>query len=79
MSSCVLEVKLGVNKGQVPNFSAPLWRGLFEICKDLNPCPGIRVVYGMSLGVFALAYCPFNKSNNNNDVYFHKDRPLYDP
>ena len=44
MSSCVLEVKLGVNKGQVPNFSAPLWRGLFEICKDLNPCPGIRVV-----------------------------------
>ena len=53
MSLCVLEVKLGVNKGQVPNFSAPLWRGLFEICKDLNPCPGIRVVYGMSLGVFA--------------------------
>ena len=41
---CVLEVKLGVNKGQVPNFSAPLKmtisqprRGLSEVCKGLEP------------------------------------------
>ena len=44
-----VEVKLGVNKGQVPNFSAPLKmtisqprRGLSEVC--LNTCPqsGVR-------------------------------------
>ena len=39
-----LEVKLGVNGGKVPNFSAPLEltisqlrKGLFEVCKGLKP------------------------------------------
>ena len=39
-----LEVKLGVNGGKVPNFSAPLEltisqprKGIFEVCKGLKP------------------------------------------
>ena len=52
-----------VIQGQVPNFSAPLKmtnsqprRGLFEVCKDPNPCPVSGWVDGMSLGVCARAH-----------------------
>ena len=61
---CALEVKLGVNRGQVPNFSAPQKmtisqprKGLFEVCKDANPSPISGQVDRMSLGACACAYC----------------------